>query len=70
MTKIKLSFIENDLGIRLNNTCFNGPSAFWGNGGWETNRQKRAWISHGYIVEDYHINAQTREGQGWFKKVR
>ncbi|WP_041735514.1 hypothetical protein [Dyadobacter fermentans] len=66
---IDLNFIETELDIPLNDTCFKTPSSFWPNGGWETNRQKRAWISQGYIVKEYNVDSKSRSGYVIFKSI-
>ncbi|MGV3601352.1 MAG: hypothetical protein ACO1N1_09105 [Dyadobacter fermentans] len=67
---VDLDFIERELGIYLNNTCFKTPSSFWSNGGWETNRQKRSWISQGYIVKEHKVDSVSRSGYVNFISIR
>lgn len=68
--EIEISYIEKKLGIILNNTCFRAPSAFWGNGGWQKNVQKKAWLSQGFEVYPTPIvHEGRREGVVKFRKL-
>ncbi|MCF2494288.1 8-oxoguanine DNA glycosylase OGG fold protein [Dyadobacter chenhuakuii] len=68
--ELDIPWIENTLGILLNNICFENPAAFWGNNGWETNRQKRAWLSQGFrVVKRDNLALVSRTGSIIFKNT-